>query len=64
LDKDLQKDKKNCYHFFKPLLDDLKRLEAGAEIGGKTVKIRLICYSADNLEASIVDGFTQCYSLL
>jgi hypothetical protein len=29
LDKDLQKDKKNCSHFFKPLLDDLKRLKLG-----------------------------------
>jgi hypothetical protein len=62
LDKDLQKDKKNFIHFFKPLLDDLKRLEAGVQIGGKTVKMGLICYSADNLEASIVGGFSQCYS--
>jgi hypothetical protein len=62
LEKDLQKDKKNYTHFYKPLLDDLKRLEAGVQIGGKTVKMGLICYSADNLEASIVGGFSQCYS--
>ncbi len=58
----MQKDKKNYTHFFKPLLDDLKRLEAGVQIGGKTVKMGLICYSADNLEASIVGGFSQYYS--
>jgi hypothetical protein len=62
LEKDLQKDKKNYNHFFKPLVDDLKKLEAGVQIGGKTVKMGLICYSADNLEASIVGGFSQCYS--
>ncbi len=62
LEKDLQKDKKNYTRFFKPLLDDLKRLEAGVQIGGKTVKMGLKCYSADNLEASIVGGFSQCYS--
>jgi hypothetical protein len=32
------------------------------QIGGKTVKMGLTCYSADNLEASVVGGFSQCYS--
>ncbi len=62
LEKDLQKDKKNYTNYFKPLLDDLKTLEAVMQIGGKTVKMGQICYSADNLEASIVGGFSQCYS--
>jgi|JFJP01.1.fsa_nt_gi hypothetical protein len=62
LEKDLQKDQKNYQRFFKPLVDDLKKLEAGVEICGKTVKMGLICYSADNLEASMVGGFSQCYS--
>jgi hypothetical protein len=43
-------------------LDDLNTLEAVVQIGGKTVKMGQICYSADNLEASIVGGFSQCYS--
>jgi hypothetical protein len=43
-------------------VDDLKKLEAGVQIGGKTIKMGLICYSADNLEASVVGGFSQCYS--
>jgi hypothetical protein len=43
-------------------VDDLKKLEAGVQIAGKTVKLGLICYSADNLEASSVGGFSQCFS--
>jgi hypothetical protein len=62
LEKYLHKDKTNYIHFFKPLLDDLKKLEAGVQIRGKTVKMGQICYSADNLEVSIVGGFSQCYS--
>jgi len=62
LENDLQKDKNNYNHFFKPLVDDLKRLESGVQIGGRTVKMGLICYSADNLEASMVGGFSKCYS--
>jgi hypothetical protein len=61
LDKDLQ-EKKNYNHFIKPLVVDLKRLESGVQIGGRTVKVGLICYSADNFEASMVGGFSQCYS--
>jgi hypothetical protein len=41
---------------------DLKKLESGVQIGGKTVKMGLICYSADNLEASAIGGFSQCFS--
>jgi len=32
------------------------------QIGGKIIKMGLICYSADNLEASVVGGFSPCYS--
>jgi hypothetical protein len=62
LERDLQKEKKNHNQFFKSLVKDLKRFESGVQIGGRTVKIGLICYSADNLEASMVGGFSQCYS--
>jgi hypothetical protein len=63
LEKDLKENKEENYaRFFKPLLEDLKKLEAGVQIGGKTVKMGLICYSADNLEASVVGGFSQCFS--
>ncbi len=58
----MQKDKKSYTNFYKPLLDDLKTLEAVVQIGGKTVKMGQICYSADNLEASTVGGFSQRYS--
>jgi hypothetical protein len=63
LEKDLKENKEENYaHFFKPLVEDLKKLESGVQIGGKTVKMGLICYSADNLEASAVGGFSQCFS--
>jgi hypothetical protein len=62
LEKDLQNEKKNYNHFFKPLVDDHKRLESEVQIGGRTVKMGLICYSADNLKASMVGGFSRCYS--
>jgi len=62
LEHELKENKKNYAHFFKPLVDDLKKLEAGVQIGGKTIKMGLICYSADNLEASAVGGFSQCFS--
>jgi hypothetical protein len=62
LEKDLKENKDNYAHFFKPLVDDLKKLESGVQIGGKMIKMGLICYSADNLEASVVGGFSQCFS--
>jgi hypothetical protein len=43
-------------------VEDLKKLESGVQIGGKTIKMGLICYSADNLEASAIGGFSQCFS--
>jgi hypothetical protein len=48
--------------FFKPLVDDLKKLESGILVGGKLIKMGLVCYSADNLEAHAVGGFSQCFS--
>jgi hypothetical protein len=61
LEKDLKENKEENYaRFFKPLVDDLKKLESGVRIGGKTIKMGLICYSAD--KASVVGGFSQCYS--
>jgi hypothetical protein len=63
LEKDLKENKEeNFARFYKPLVEDLKKLESGVQIGGKTVKMGLTCYSADNLEASVVGGFSQCYS--
>jgi hypothetical protein len=61
-EKELKENKENYVHFFKPLVDDLKKLEAGIQVGGRTIKMGLICYSADNLEASSVGGFSQCFS--
>jgi hypothetical protein len=62
VEKDLKENKENYNHFFRPLVEDLKKLEAGVQIGDKIVKLGLISYSADNLEASSVGGFSQCFS--
>ncbi len=61
-ESELKENKENYVHFFKPLVDDLKKLEAGVQIGDKNIKMGIICYSADNLEASAVGGFSQCFS--
>jgi hypothetical protein len=61
-EKDLKENKENYAHFFRPLVDDLKKLESGVQIGGRMIKMGLICYSADNLEASSIGGFSQCFS--
>ena len=50
---------------YKPLIDDLKKLEAGIVIKfptERTVKCGVLCYSSDNLEASVVGGFSACFS--
>jgi hypothetical protein len=61
-ESELKENKENYARFFKPLVDDLKKLEAGVQIGGNTIKMGLVCYSADNLESSSVGGFSQCFS--
>lgn len=58
-EKDL---KESCKDVFKPLIDDLKKLEAGVLVGDKSIKLGLICYSADNLEAHSIGGFSQSFS--
>lgn len=62
LEKDLEKKRENYERFFKPLVEDLKKLERGVQIGNETIKLGLICYSADNLEASAIGGFSQNFS--
>jgi hypothetical protein len=47
---------------YKPLLEDLKKLEAGVIVDGKLVKAGLLCHLGDNLEAHIVAGLSQCFS--
>jgi hypothetical protein len=54
--------KENYIAVLTPLLEDLLKLEAGVKIGGRIVKMGLICYSADNLEAHVVGGFSQSFS--
>lgn len=58
-EKDL---KENYLHVFRPLVEDLKKLESGVRINEKTLKLGVLCYCADNLEASVVGGFSQCFS--
>ena len=50
---------------FKPLVDDLKKLEIGVEVRNpftRRVKCGVLAYAADNLEASLVGGFSQNFS--
>ena len=49
----------------KPLVEDLKKLEIGVEIKipeTRMVKCGLLAYTADNLEASLVGGFSSNFS--
>ena len=49
----------------KVLVEDLQKLELGVEIKypmTRKVKCGVSCYSADNLEASVVGGFSGCFS--
>lgn len=47
---------------YKPLLEDLKKLEAGVTVNGEIVKAGLLCHLGDNLEAHIVTGMKQSFS--
>jgi hypothetical protein len=47
---------------YKPLIDDLKKLEAGITVNGKVVKAGLLCHLGDNLECHIVAGMKQSFS--
>jgi hypothetical protein len=58
-EKDL---KENSCCVYKPLIDDLKKLESGVMMGDKIIKLGIICYSGDNLEAHLVGGFRSSFS--
>jgi len=47
---------------YKPLLEDLKKLEKGVMVNGKIIKAGLLAHLGDNLEAHIVAGMSQCFS--
>ena len=50
---------------FKPIVDDLLKLEKGIKVNlplTRTVKCGLLCYSADNLEAHLVGGWSGSFS--
>ena len=50
---------------FKPFIDDLKTLEIGVEIKSpsiRKVKLGAVAYASDNLEASLVGGFSSNFS--
>ena len=50
---------------YKNLVEDLKKLELGVVVNfpmTRRVKCGILCYSADNLEASLVGGFSACFS--
>lgn len=58
-EKDLKLNRSAVY---KPLIDDLKKLEEGVEIGGNIVKVGLLCTFGDNLEQHTVGGFSASFS--
>jgi hypothetical protein len=58
-DKDLKDNREAVY---KPLIEDLMKLESGVKIGDKVVKLGIICHSGDNLECHQVGGFSTCFS--
>jgi len=47
---------------YKPLLEDLKKLESGIDVGGRIVKVGLLCHVGDNLEQHLVGGFSGSFS--
>ena len=52
-------------NILKPLILDLKLLEAGVDVSNpvpKKIKAGLVCYIADNLEASVIGGFSSNFS--
>lgn len=58
-DADLRDNREAVY---KPLIDDLIKLESGVKIGDRNVKLGIICHSGDNLECHQVGGFSACFS--
>jgi hypothetical protein len=57
---DLKLDREAVY---KPLIEDLLRLEQGIPCGeGKTLRAGLLCHIGDNLESHTVGGFSACFS--
>ena len=58
--------KKYSYEdIYRPLVDDLAKLERGIQIHHpyqRTIQCGLLCYAADNLEAHLVGGFSACFS--
>ena len=50
---------------FKVMVEDFRKLEIGVEVKfpmTRKVKLGISCYSSDNLEASVVGGFSGCFS--
>ena len=47
---------------YKPLLEDLKKLEAGISVNGQVIKAGLVAHLGDNLEAHVVAGLKQSFN--
>lgn len=59
-EKDLKLNREAVY---KPLVDDLLRLEQGIPVrDGKILRAGLLCHLGDNLESHTVGGFSTCFS--
>jgi len=54
--------KNHRQEIYKPLLEDLKKLEEGVTVNGRVIKAGLLCHLGDNLEAHIVAGMKQSFS--
>jgi hypothetical protein len=51
-----------CQEIYKPLLEDMKKLEAGVAVNGNIVKAGLLCHLGDNLESHIIYSMKQSFS--
>lgn len=54
--------KRNRNAVYKPLIEDLKKLEKGVLLGGKVIRVGLFCCLGDNLEQHTVGGFSASFS--
>ncbi len=54
--------KANTEAVYQPLIDDLKRLEQGVQVGDRFVQMGIIAHLGDNLESHTVGGFSSYFS--
>ena len=48
--------------FYRPIVEELKILEKGINIGNQLIKVGVVVHLGDNLEAHCVSGLSCCFS--